>query len=82
MSTTLPSLPISLTLSLVTEPAAAATSGTLFTFASTEAGKVGVWTPLPFVFLKAAWPVTITSAFLYELTTIVLKPLLIVSVRM
>ena len=67
MSTTLPSLPISLTLSLVTEPAAAATSGSAFTFVSTAGGKVGVSTPLPFVFLNAASPVTITSAFLYEL---------------
>ncbi len=79
---TFPSLPISLTSSLVTDPAAAATSGRARTFVSTEAGNVGVSTPLPLVFLKAAWPLTTTSAFLYELTTIVLKPLLIVSVRM
>ena len=79
---TFPSLPISLTLSLVTEPAAAATSGRAFTFVSTEAGKVGVSTPFPFVFLNAACPETTRSAFLYELTTIVLNPLLIVSVRM
>ena len=79
---TLPSLPISFTLSLVTDPAAAATSGKAFTSESTSCGNVGVSTPLPFVFLKAASPLITTSAFLYELTTIVLKPLLIVSVRM
>ena len=82
VSITFPFLSISFTLSLVTDPAAAATSGRAFTFASTSCGNVGVSTPLPFVFLKAALPLTITSAFLYELTTIVLKPLLIVSVRM
>ena len=82
VSTTFPSLPMIFTLSLVTEPAAAATSGTFFTSASTLCGKVGVSTPFPFVFLKAASPLITTSAFLYEFVTIVLKPLLIVSVRM
>jgi hypothetical protein len=82
VSITLPSLPISFVLSLVTEPAAAATSGRALTFVSTEAGKVGVSTPFPSSFLNAASPLMMTSAFLYELTTIVLKPFLIVSVRM
>ena len=82
MSTTFPSLPISLTLSLWTAPAAASTSGSALTFVRTFCGKVGVSTPLPFVFLNAASPLITTSAFLYEFVTIVLKPLLIVSVRM
>jgi hypothetical protein len=82
VSTTLPSFLISLTLSLVTDPAAAETPSSFRTSGSTDAGNVGVSTPLPFVFLNAASPLITTSAFLYELTTIVLKPSLIVSVRM
>ena len=82
MSTTLPSFLMSFTVSLWTAAAAASTSGSPWTSFSTLWGNVGVSTPLPFVFLKAASPLITTSAFLYEFVTIVLKPLLMVSVRM
>ena len=69
------------TWSLVTEPAATATSGSCRTFASTDSGNEGVSTPLPFAFRKAVLPLTTTSAFLYDCVKMVSKPLLIVSVR-
>ena len=79
------SLPLAstrLTVWLFTEPAANATSGSERTFASTVSGNVGasIWLPLP-PFENAALPLMITSAFLYCVLKIVLKPLLIVSVR-
>ena len=82
MSMTLPFLPTSLTLSLVTDPAASATSGSLLTFPSSETGNVGGSTVLPLELLSnAALPLITTSAFLYDVEKMLLKPLSIVSVR-
>jgi len=78
---TLPSLPTSFTLSLVTAPAASATSGSARTLPSTDCGKVGGSTVLPWPWSNAALPLTTTSAFRYETWKMLLKPLLIVSVR-
>ena len=69
-------------MSVVTEPAASATSGSFCTFASSDSGIGGGSTVVPFALSKAALPVITTSAFLYDCEKIVSKPLLIVSVRM
>src|SRR5207302_9449721 len=61
-----PSDPTSLTVSLVTEPSAKATSASACTFASTAWGKVGFGALFPFVFENAALPLMTASAFLYE----------------
>jgi hypothetical protein len=51
-------------------PAAAATSGSCFTFASTVAGKAGVSAVLLSLFLNATFPLMTASAFLNESSTI------------
>ena len=76
-----PSCPTSFVASSVTEPAAAATSGSSWTFRSSVSGKLGACTPLPFRFSNAVLPVMMTSAFLYDCEKIALKAPLIVSVR-
>ena len=78
---TFPFLPISFSESLVTEPAASATPGSLWIFGSSDCGIVGGSTVLPPALSNAALPVITTSAFWYDCLKIVLKPLLIVSVR-
>ena len=40
------------------------TPGSALTVGSSDAGKLGAWTPLPLSFVKAVFPVTTTSAFL------------------
>ena len=81
VSTILPLFCSSLIRSLVTDPAATATSGRSRTFVKIDSGKDGNSTPFPFVLRKAALPLITTSAFLYDCVKIVSKPLLIVSVR-
>ena len=78
---TFPFLSISFIVSVVTEPAASATPGRFCTCVSSDSGSVGGSTVLPFALSKAALPVMTRSAFLYDCVKIVLKPLLIVSVR-
>ena len=79
---TFPSLSISFSELVVTEPAARATSGSFCTWVRIDSGIGGGSTVVPFALSKAALPVITTSAFLYDWSKIVLKPLLIVSVRM
>jgi hypothetical protein len=78
---TLPFRPTSFVWSSVTAPAAACTSGSACTFRSNVCGRVGAWTPFPFVFSNAVLPVMMTSAFLYDCEKIELNAPLIVSVR-
>ena len=79
---TLPSLPISFSDDVVTDPAASATSGSFCTSVRSDCGIVGGSTLVPLALSKAAFPVMTTSAFWYEPVKIVWKPALIVSVRM
>ena len=78
---TLPSLPISFSALVVTEPAASATPGSRWIFGSRDCGIDGGSTLFPSALSNAALPVITTSAFWYDCVKIVLKPLLIVSVR-
>ena len=65
----------------VSEPTAAATSGSACTLGRTVSGKPKVPWLLPFV-AKAVLPVITAEVFSYETLKIVSKPALIVSVRM
>ena len=71
---TLPSLPISFSESVVTEPAASATPGSRSILGSSDCGIEGGSTVVPSALSNAAFPVITTSAFWYEFAKIVLKP--------
>jgi hypothetical protein len=64
-----------------TMPAAAATSGSCFTFASTLSGNAGVVAVLLSLFLNATFPLITASAFSYDPSTTFVNDALIVSVR-
>jgi hypothetical protein len=58
------------------------TSGSAFTSATSDSGKLGAWTPFPLSFVNAVFPVITASAFLYDSLKIDVNAPLIVSVRM
>jgi len=77
---TFPSRLISLTSSEIA-PEAAPTSGSCFTFVSTESGNAGGVAVSLLLFSKATLPLMTASAFWYELSSTLVKAALIVSVR-
>jgi hypothetical protein len=74
-------LPISLSESVVTDPAASETPGSFCTLGSSDCGMGGDSTAVPLASSNAALPLITTSAFWYDFSKIVLNPLVIVSVR-